>query len=508
MTAATPVPVMRPPRPLGRDLPRIGLAEMARKLARWAPLFDIVKELPHLEPPRLGGMPRCRGGRPPKYPPEAYVILSFIRCELASMREAERFLAERGVWESVRSELYKRFPHYEGLVPGAKPPNRAGFHRWVTRLDPADLELLRDRFQVEAAKLAVGMGMFDPARASMTHPCIADQIIGDGSHLTAMFNALPGEMQLDPTTGELVEKRHDHSARKQLHRSEEEIDIVASAGVPHCFLHSTNGHVNENVILGTFHVPNGPGNSEMSCGLEQVDKLRSLLPGASGVMWDKAMRGTHLDTLYQWGLQGHTRVSNAPGGGPKEKLIEHATIRKDGVDVGPLPLVAINGAAHVRVTVHGETHHVRLKPGKTSCSRGRSARCESYRWYKEYQLPDDPLLPARYRGGLLRTRLNTTENDKERGLNRAEVLRPVAEGDPDWDQVGGQRSRAESMFSLLKQSWPAAAGRRSARIRTVGAHRQQVWLLTWAIGQNLRALEAHTARLERQNLGPPGRLAA
>lgn len=509
MTPAPGTPVKRAARPPGRDLPRIRLAEFARKLSRWEPLFDIASGLPHLDPPRPAGSPRRNDGRPPKFPPEAYLILGAIRGEIASMREAERTLADRGIWESVRSELHKRFPHYEGLAPGSRAPTRSGFDRWARSLSVADRKAFSAQFSKVMAELALAMGMFDPNRHDLTHPIVADQLLGDGSHLTAMFNAMGGEMQVDPVTGEMFEKRHDPDAQKQIHRSEEEIDVVASAGVHHGLIHGTTGHVNENVVLAAYHVPKGQGNSEMELGLAQVEALRRLLPGASGVMWDKAMRGTHIDRLYQWGLQGHARVSDAPGGGPKEKLIEVAVITKGTQRVGNLPLVALGGAAHVRVVLDGDPHLVRLIPRQTRRLKNRSTRSRRYRWHKEYEVPDDPRIPARFRNGHLRVRLDTSAGDKDRGLNRAEALRPVAQGDADWDEVGGQRSRAESMFSLLKKSWPAAAGRRSARIRTVGAHRQRLWILTWALGQNLRAWEAFRSRKNRiRSMGRPPDLAA
>lgn len=504
------MPVKRAARPPCRDIPRMTLAELARKLARWQPLFEVASGLPHLDPPRPSVSPRRTDGRPPKFPPEVYLILGAIRGEIGSMREAERTLADRGIWESVRSELYKRFPHYQGLAPGGRAPTRSGFDRWARSINLADRdEAFSARFSNVMADIAQAMGMFDPNRNDLTHPSIADHLIGDGSHLTAMFNSLAGEMQVDPVTGELSEKRHDPDAQKQIHRSEEDIDTVASAGVHHGLIHGTTGHVNENVVLATFHVPKGPGNSEMALGLAEIDALRHLLPGASGVMWDKAMRGTHIDRLYQWGLQGHARVSDMPGGGPREKLIENVAITKGNQPVGHLPLVALAGAAHVRVNLRGTDHLVRLEPLQTRRIRNKTARGKRYRWYKDYKVPDDPSVPARFRNGRLRTRVDTTEDDTRRGLNRAEVLRPVARDDHDWDEVGGQRSRAESMFSLMKKSWPAAAGRRSARIRTVGAHRQQVWILTWALGQNLRAWEAFKTRRDHtRSMGRPPDIAA
>lgn len=59
-----------------------------------------------------------------------------------------------------------------------------------------------------------------------------------------------------------------------------------------------------------------------------------------------------------------------------------------------------------------------------------------FRFYNEYVLPD---------GGTVTVRLDTTDQDKSRKLNRSENVRQVPGNDPDFARVYERRSDIESI---------------------------------------------------------------
>jgi len=92
-------------------------------------------------------------------------------------------------------------------------------------------------------------------------------------------------------------------------------------------------------------------------------------------------------------------------------------------------------------------------------------------------------------------RLDTTDEDKARKLNRSENVRQIPPGDPDFKRIYPRRSDAESINRSLDDSmW-------LGRAHSKGAKRQSVNLLGFALMTNGIALHLHR---ERQAAAPPG----
>lgn len=84
----------------------------------------------------------------------------------------------------------------------------------------------------------------------------------------------------------------------------------------------------------------------------------------------------------------------------------------------------------------------------------KTRRNRKFRWLLEAVIPaDDARVPVHLRGGLIRTRLDTTDDDRARKINRAENLRPIHRYDPRSSVVIDQRNRAEILFSRVKHRW-------------------------------------------------------
>lgn len=505
MVKAKPIPIKRDKRPTGRDLLRENVMRHAIGLACDIRIYDLCADLDHLADPRDSDyLSSRRPGRPPELPPEGYVIFMGVWSRTLADRETQQLLQDPIIWEPIREELYARFPQYPRLAPGGAGPSRSMFWRWYTTIADQDglFEQFQQLFEETYAEQSLAMGMYDPQRRDLTHPHIADQFIGDGTIGRPLFNAVEGDIQLNRHTGELEQKPFDPSSRFQHTKTEGEPERYDSAGIHHGLIHGTTGYVHETVLLSSFHVPGSDEDSEAALSVKKVKRLRALLPGSDGLMFDKAMRGKHIDQLYDEGLQTHAKVSHARGGKLKEKIIELADVRVAQEVVGQLLLVGLDGAAHVRVDIGKRQELVRLEPGKTVSRESRRADGKRFRWLKEYRVPDDPRIPKAMRGGQIRCRLDTTDEDRSKGLNRAENLRPIARGDADWPTVGGPRSRAESLNEFLKRKWP------NKRIPAIGARRQQMRILAFGIGMNHMAAVAYERRTGISITGPPSVQAA
>jgi hypothetical protein len=102
-------------------------------------------------------------------------------------------------------------------------------------------------------------------------------------------------------------------------------------------------------------------------------------------------------------------------------------------------------------------------------------------------------------GGTVTVRLDTTEQDKARKLNRSENVRQIPGNDPDFARVYKRRSDIESINRALDDTlW---LGRAHSR----GAQRQLVNLVGFAIMTNSLALFLHR---NRHNADPEGNLAS
>ena len=123
------------------------------------------------------------------------------------------------------------------------------------------------------------------------------------------------------------------------------------------------------------------------------------------------------------------------------------------------------------------------------------------RLWPHSRIPDDALAPQHLRGATVEIRHMTDDVDRKRGLNRAEVLRLIAEDHSDWDLVV-QRNRAESLNQWIKRKRPDKRG------PPVGKERQEMRLHFARIGCSVIAALRYEERTGHDILGPPGAHAA
>lgn len=475
--AGGPYPTKRPPRRRNREAPGLHGGDAAVLLASWEPLHSVAATLHH-----------WRAGDPGPHPdvPPALLVLYGIMCwNEGGQRGAERLFRSAVVWEPIRAIMAARYGGYPGLQKGAAPVSRSEFWRYCETyaIEPSIFAALVEEFEVQAAEQAISMGIFDASAGSVTHPARQNVLVGDGTVLRPCVDAVLGDLQLDKRTGALEQKRYDPDAGS--FKTGDGTTVVH--GTKYGFVESRLLHVNERVILGVFNVPKGKGHSEAEEALKVIDRAYERLPEAHAVAWDMAMRGTHIDHLYQRGLQPVVKTAKSAGGKPRQKLIEiHNAKLVDGTEE-PVNLWASNGGLSILVVAGGGEHLVQCVRKRTY---KRAKAGGGYRWYMDAVVPDEPPVPARLRSArITHIRLDTTAGDKKMGLNRAENLRAVHQGDADWVRLYALRPGAESTNRWFKERL------RDTRAPAIGVPRQHLHLVFGAMFNNFRAWVAHRARV-------------
>ncbi len=109
----------------------------------------------------------------------------------------------------------------------------------------------------------------------------------------------------------------------------------------------------------------------------------------------------------------------------------------------------------------------------------------TYRWYGEHEVPESS------GGGIVRVRLDQTDEDRRRGFKRTEHLRPIPPGDDDYRRLYPRRPDIESINRALDDSlW-------LERAHSVGHARQLVDLMGYVLRLNSIALHRHRSALEQ-----------
>ncbi len=113
----------------------------------------------------------------------------------------------------------------------------------------------------------------------------------------------------------------------------------------------------------------------------------------------------------------------------------------------------------------------------------RRSNVSSFRFYNLYELPTG------YADTSLMVRLHEQKDEQKKGLNRAEVLRPIPSSDPDFDELyKTKRAHAESLWSQLDASLY------NRHARSIGHDRQEADLLGFALVVNSLTLARRRAR--------------
>jgi hypothetical protein len=306
-------------------------------------------------------------------------------------------------------------------------------------------------------------------------------LYADGKVITPLFKAKPDDRKLDKTTGELRTPRHEPDGH--LHQGDGEL----AYGIKFVLVAVRNTNHRGRIIVDTERVPTAGG--EAATAMDCFTRLAPLAPGAQGVIYDTALRGTHHQRLLRdLGLLPVNRVTAAKAGAKtprrkdgqrQEKTVhfEDKTITTPDGTTRTLRLYARGGTLGIgELTDTGELTFTELRRKRTHRNADKNGR---YRWYNDYQLPD------RHGGGTLTVRLHGNDHDTARKLNRTENLRPIPSTDPDFARLYPRRNDAESINRDLDDTLYLR------RAHTLGHARQHLNLLGYALVINGVTLHRH-----------------
>jgi hypothetical protein len=445
---------------------------------------DEVYELAQLIPQRVEG----DGGRPREFPDYFMFVYEALISVFGSARKVDAELAHRHVWQFVRRIVKK--VHKDDRLMWLPPQRFKRYHYMYYRTrymaDPVILAAIQEKHREIAARQALELGLLDPeGDGSFTHPSLDRLVYGDGKVVTPLYKAKPGTTRVDRETGEIKPVRFEADADLHMEGTGE-----MAFGVKFLMTAVRSKDVHGRIVLDAQHVPGKGGEAKVA--MESFRAVAPHVPGALGAIYDGALRGTHhAELMRDLGWLSINRVTAAEvikkDGKLKKRVEKTLHIEDKQVKGRTVRLFSRGGAIGVvELTETGEQDFVELKRLRTMRQVDNSGR---FRFYNEYSLPG---------GGTVTLRLDTTEQDKARKLNRSENVRQIAPGDLDFDRIYKRRSDAESINRSLEDTlW---LGRAHSR----GAQRQLVNLLGFAIMTNSLALFLHRNR--RKAEGPEGNL--
>jgi hypothetical protein len=410
------------------------------------------------------------------------MILAFevLISVFGSARQVEAELANRVVWKLIRRTLKRAFPDDPTRRLPPRPMRRHHYlylrNRYLSK--PDTLTRLTTAHRELAAVQARELGLLDPhARGSWTHPDLTRMLYADGKVITPLFNGRFGTTRLDPVTGKRRQVRFEPDAGVHF-----EGGGSVAYGTKFVMVVARSAVARARIILDIAWVPSKQ--QEATVALDCFARLRALVPGAQGVIYDSALRGAHQQVLLRdLGFLPITRVRSSeeprmpPRSVGRQKVIhvedQEILIRDGSTQV--LRLGAREGAIGIQeATGDGAIHGA--SPGEDLAASGQAGH---YRWYNELALP------AELGDRTIMVRLDSDAADRAQGFNRTEYVRAIPPSDPDFKALYSRRADAESINRGLEDSLYLR------RAHSVGHARQALNLLGYALMVNSLAVRQH-----------------
>jgi len=163
----------------------------------------------------------------------------------------------------------------------------------------------------------------------------------------------------------------------------------------------------------------------------------------------------------------------------KERLIEVKDVTLQDGRTEHVPVFAKDGAAGTgRLNDEGELTSLPIEHVRNQ----RFERAAGFRWYAQYRLP------VEFDGKEITVRLDVSDEDAKRKLDRAEDLRAIPRSSPDFARLYARRGDAESVSRALEDTLYMN------RAHSEGHLRQTADLLGFALMVNSLTHARHRAR--------------
>jgi hypothetical protein len=410
-------------------------------------------------------------GRPAQHP--GYLLLGYgvLARVFRSGARVEAELAQPAMWRLVTetvADMADRLPDGLTRLPGDRPP---GWDAWKYArnrhlTDPDLLAELGDRFTAAAVVQAKSMGLLDPAGpGSLCHPDRSSVVYGDGTVIRPMYRPPRAKRVTDKRTGaakviylDAADNPIDAPARRF---DPDAADYHGHTGPVHgqnyVCLYARGDAPHQRVVLAADRV-DAPG-QEAATAVELAKRLHTVAgSGMKVLVYDGALRGTHIeDLMTSCGLIVVNKVAAQPltedaraarGCAKAPKWYPLGTWEHD-TPTGPCThqLSAVNGAVcQTGLDEAGEPVVLdRLDRKQVKRSRRASGR---HHFNVGYHVPcaQDPTT-----GGFLAW-VTPHGEAGDTDARRAENVRIIAEGEPDFTRLYALRNDAEAFNAHLKRT--------------------------------------------------------
>ena len=433
-------------------------------------------------------------GRPAQHPGWALLAYGVLARVFRSGAKVEVELAADGVWErilDVVDEVRGARPDLDIPSGGARPPGwdawKHARNRYFT--EPDVLAELQEVFTEIAVAQARDLGLLDPAGpGSLCHPDRSRVVYGDGTVIRPLYRPPAATRATDAATGETTVTYLDATGaatpRPTRRFDPDAADYHGHTGPVHgqnyVGVYARGDGPHQRVVLAVDRVER-PG-LEADTAVAAIRRVHAVAgAGIQAVVYDGAMRGVHIDELMTTcGVlvinKVHASARTAArkgraGAGPRWHTLgtwEHET------NTGSCThqLAAVDGAVSEvglddtgAVTVLGTLDRKQVKRPRRSTGR--------FHFNVAYEVP----CPA----GPFLAWVTPHGEPGDPDHRRADAVRVIAEGEPDFARLYGVRNDAESFNAHLKRTLLVN------RAMSLGGRRQLLDVLCYAVLSNATA---------------------
>jgi hypothetical protein len=458
-------------RKLRRDRDRrVDLHDNMRQVVtrRWfARLVEVIDE----------SNPESRFGRPRRHAAETVAFMYVLSMAMGSQAEAEQYLHTGNNWNAYRRALLAQFPDQPLLSAGAPAPTRSVIRHSKNRLGADEAarieEIMKAEALVYAAEMYIGVN-----EGTMLMPSANAGMFGDGVVIRPMTRYKRGDVALNTHTGELQQRRYDPDATYYVDGTGRRV-----YGNEFVQMSARTGAANEVITFAIHPLRKGGMETEASIALDIAKDVKASLPGMAMLHYDKALRGRTVDELWNMKLMPMIGVYDKTGLVTEEVPLEAKTI--NGIKVN---LFAYRGGVCIKAT---DGSFIPLQ----ATGIAYIPNAGTYRVYCDYVVPEGAHCDTRLWGGSVKLRINSRHKT---GFVYGEFVRAHAPGSPEWKQLYGNRSLAESVNSWLKKKLGPGA-----RARSLNQTHQWIDLMIMLMLRNDQSLTLYRRRTQLARTASP-----
>lgn len=476
------------------------VTEQVRAVFALPALYELAALVPDRQPT----------GRPPQHP--AWLLLGYgvLARVYRSGARVENELRDDATWRIITDTVETMRSSRPDLDIPPAGPTPPGWDAWKYARNhhfthPDVLQALQQEFTRSAVELARSLGLLNPqGPGSLTHPDRSRTVYGDGTVVRPMYKPPTAKRSTDPVTGETVIRYLgadgtpiDRPARRF---DPDAADYHGHTGSVHgqnfVAIYARGDGPHQRVVLGTHRVER-PG-LEADTAVTAFKALHAIAgQGIHAIVYDGAMRGVHIDELMtscgvlvinKVHASAKTKARKQKPAATQPGTIPHAPtprwftlgIWEHDTDSGPCRhnLAAVDGAVTQIGLDESGTNSILHTLTRRQVKRTRRLH-GGYHFNVAYEIP----CPT----GAFLAWVTPHGEPGDTDHRRADAVRVIAEGEPDFTRLYGLRNDAEAFNSHYKRTLHVD------RAMSLGGRRQLLDVLCYGLLNNAITLHHEAA---------------